>query len=179
MIVNQSQVFANEIAEKCTSKHCFPVKTTISDDVELELVGIALFRYTIFNVYSLALYAESSQMTSDQVLKDTPRKLVFAYHRSITADQMIEGARENLIDNPNIDITKFEKELSEINALYSDVNEDDIYELSYIPNVGTSLANKEKILGTIAGADFSSIYFGIWLSDYPLSSSIKNQIFGK
>ena len=66
--------------------------------------------------------------------------------------------------------------LDRINALYRDVKPGDRYSLTYLPGRGTELALNGEPLGLIAGSDFASAYFSIWLGPKPLDAALKAQL---
>jgi hypothetical protein len=54
----------------------------------------------------------------------------------------------------------------------------DRYALTYVPGVGTELTLNGSPLGTVAGADFASAVFAIWLGPKALDESLKTQLLG-
>jgi len=168
-----SAVFAQE---SCLKQICFEKRLALEQN-DIPLIGIAKFEYLFVDVYTLALYGPNEALTSEAILADVPKALVFNYQYAIEKKQMVDGAFENLKDNPNINVEEFKEELDKINSWYQDVKEGDRYELFYKPEIGTSLSYNGILKGTIPGAKFAAAYFGIWLSDKPLSKSLRDSLF--
>lgn len=159
----------------CINKVCFPNTDNVSGD-KLDLIGVAKFRYLLFDVYTLGLYGPKGISSKKEILNNIPKKLVFKYHREISKEVMIEGANKNLKKSQNAPIETFIGELEKINQSYQNVKENDVYELAYSPSIGTSLTlNKNKKV-TIKGKDFAKYYFGIWLSENPISLKLRNEL---
>jgi len=164
--------------ENCRASACF-VSTTSLGEANISMVKATLFEYYFFDLYSIALYAPEAAADAEKVLGNVPKKLVFHYHRDIERQDFIEAADQVLKKNPNVDMKVIEERLAELNSWYVSVEEDDIYELSYVPEKGTSLALNGKELGTVPGVDFQRAYFGIWLSNHSISDSLRNRLVKK
>ena len=161
---------------RCVDDVCFPGATRIGTSI-LPLRGVAKKRYLIFDLYTAALYTNAS--TSDEVLADVPKKLVFRYLRSIDGADIIEAAQTILARNPNVNLSSIQSRLDQANSYYrAGVNEGDVYELEYRPGVGSTIRYGGKELGTIPGLDFAKAYFGIWLSNYSLSDQLRDALLG-
>jgi hypothetical protein len=52
----------------------------------------------------------------------------------------------------------------------------DRYTLTYAPGWGTELALNGEPLGRIAGPDFASAVFSIWLGDEPMDKPLKRRL---
>lgn len=169
---------ANTTDQQCAYKTCFN-KTLERQAVTLPLRSATLFTYLLFDVYSVALYAPE---TTVDILADAPRSLIFHYHREISRQQMIDGAADNLAENPQVKMADYQEELSQINSWYTDVKAGDRYELFYLPGQGLSLYQNDKLLGTVTSESpersrkFAQDYFGIWLSKYPLSEDLRDAL---
>ncbi|MCB0345702.1 MAG: DUF2878 family protein [Bdellovibrionales bacterium] len=140
------------------------------DGVKLHFVRSTKFTYFLFDVYTVALYESS----------ETPqaRALAFHYHRSISAVDMIKGADKNLRDNPNVSLQEYSSELVAINKSYYDVGEGSRYWLLAVPGHGLTLRNENGPLVSIPNDKFAQVYLGIWLSDYPLSHTLRDKLLG-
>ena len=163
--------------KRCIKKACFEKSVSIGD-TSVPLVGLTKFKYLFFSVYTIALYAPDGAIQGGTLLSDVPKQMIFHYHRDISREDMIGGADKNLAENPKIDKAKIQGKLDEINAWYTSVKEDDRYTLTFEPNVGLSLAKNGKKLGTVEGNEFANKYMGMWISDFPLSETLRNNLLG-
>lgn len=143
----------------------------------LQLRGLGRVHYLrMFEVYVGGLYLPAA-IKSNRVLDDVPKRLELRYSRRVKAKQLIEAGDEFLRRNyDKRTLAPLRARLERINALYRDVDEGDRYSLTYLPERGTELALNGRPLGVIPGADFASVYFGIWLGEEPLSTRFKREV---
>lgn len=167
----------NPVSEDCTSKTCFPTKIRIGSS-EVPLLGSKLFRYYLWTAYSIALYGPADARSIEKINSDVPKKLVLEYRLDFTAKEIIDAADQLLKKNPDVDMAKIQPQLDQINKLYQSIKEGERYSLEYEPGKGTTLIKNETVLGTISGADFGKHYLGIWLSTYPISDSMRDDLLG-
>ena len=162
--------YAESAAEICPEEEvCFP-KAIQQGDTTLKYVRSTKFRYLFFDVYTIALYESKEPKGA--------RALAFHYHRKISKDDMIEGADKNLRQNPNVSVESYSSELAIINKQYYDVGEGSRYYLISIPGSGITLRNEQKDLVTVNNDSFAKDYLGIWISEHPLSESLRERLLG-
>jgi hypothetical protein len=158
--------------EGVTFKDHFTVNGT-----DLDIRGTGLFRYLKFiKAYVGALYMPSD-VASEDVLSDIPKRLEVEYFHAIKGEDF--GPATNKVMAQNVDAETFErlKPLVEYhNSLYRDVEPGDRYSLTYIPGEGTVLALNDRPLGTIEGAEFAAAVFSMWLGEKPMNKAFKNQL---
>ena len=68
--------------------------------------------------------------------------------------------------------------IGRLHERYADIKKGDICELSYSGS-RTSFYHNGILRAEIDGADFASAYFGIWLSENPISLKLRNDLLGK
>lgn len=161
---------------KCHDDACFFVQERV-EDVLLPLRGLSTFRYWGLRVYTGALYISASATRQAARTGETPKKLILRYHRSVSVDQFVEKVEETLTQNPQLSLERLQPFLAQMNSFYVPVQEGDTYAISYTPSQGTlRLFFNDRLLGQIADRYFAHAYFGIWLSDYSVSSKFTNEI---
>lgn len=148
-------------------------------DTELILQGTGLLRYrVIFKGYVAGLYL-GEDLPAAAVLHDVPRRLEISYFWAIDAEDFAEATHEGIARN--VDEATFEslrERIEQINSLYEDVEPGDRYALTYLPGRGTELSKNDVSIGRIAGADFASALFAIWLGKNPLDRGLRDQLLG-
>jgi len=165
--------------KECKSSFCFS-KTALVGKDEIPLRNLARKDYLFFKLYFAALYLEDKIDGIEQLLGEVPKKLVFRYLRNIDGADVIKAADEVLKQNPEISLAPLQSRLDEINKAYANgIKEGDVFELDYIPSVGTMLTINGKVFSTVPGSDFAKAYFGIWLSKYPLSEDFRDALIVK
>jgi hypothetical protein len=166
-----------------TTQICFERAATIAG-TSLPLIGIGLFTYWGFEVYNLAYFAAPDRTSPETALAPVPKRLVLHYLREFTVADFQKSGRTVISDNPKINQALVQSGLKQIDALYRPIAPGDRYELNFIPGVGTELAWNGQLLGTITGSqeeidEFQRAYFGIWLSEYSIKESLREQAFGR
>ncbi len=167
-------VFGIEIEEITFEDRCK------AGDTILHVKGAGLLRYMVFvKVYVAALYLKQG-VPAEEALSDTPKRLEIHYFKSIKAKDFALSTREMIAKN--VDPETFERlqpRIEELNALYEDIRPGDRYSLAYVVGKGTELALNGKPKGVIAGPDFASAMFSIWLGSHPLDKSLKESLLGE
>jgi len=146
-------------------------------EAQLQLRGAGLLRYrAVFKAYAAALYLEE-QVQLDDVLGDIPRRLEIEYFYPVPArlfaEATVDGIARN-VDGATLD--HLQPRIAEFNALYEDIEPGDRYSLSYVPGRGTELELNGQPKGVVAGADFASALFAIWLGPNPLSDGLRREL---
>jgi len=165
--------------EVCDKGGCFaPEKVIGTTSVPLHGIGKATF--FIFDVYTAALYFDfEGSVAAPKLFAEEPIALEIFYHRDLGRDIIINSAQDVLKKNPTFNLTKLKPRIDQISQAYEDVKAGDRYELVYHPKTGTSLLHNGELKVTIPGEDFAFAYFGIWISDWPLSQTLKKQLTTK
>jgi hypothetical protein len=169
-----ANVFGIEIEEITFEDRCK------AGDTILHVKGVGLLRYMVFvKVYVGALYLKQG-VPAEEALADTPKRLEIHYFRSIKAEDFALSTREMIAKNVNPEtFEQLQPRIEEINALYEDIRPGDRYALTYVVGKGTELALNGKPKGVIAGPDFASAMFSIWLGPRPLDESLKESLLGE
>jgi len=157
----------------------FPDRYQLSGTL-LRLIGVGLLRYRVlFKGYVAALYL-GEQVPPRRVLEDVPRRLEIEYFWSIPAEGFAEATSRGIARNVDAETQqRLRDRIDQINALYEDVEPGDRYALTYVPGSGTELALNGEPRGVIAGADFSSALFSIWLGDDPLDAKLRDELLAR
>ncbi len=160
---------------RCVKTTCAPIQQAFGTKL-VPLHGLELFEYWGFKLYTAALYAPEGVDTSAEVLADIPKSLILHYHRKIRNDQIIKAAEHNLQKNPANDMASLRPAIDQLHAAFVTVQKGDTYELRYEPGIGTTLLFNGQPKVTVPGVDFQRAYFGVWLSDYPLNSKLRDKL---
>lgn len=158
-------------AKYCQKSECYP-KTSSINGKDFPLQGVGLFRYLGFRIYSLSLYA--NQKTD--LLSLIPKKIVIRYFRDFTVQDLIKSGEDEIKEQNLIKLDKIESQLEKLRSLYKPVKENDEYAIEYTPKIGLTFYLNNQLQGTIEGDDFAKAYLGIWLSDDPISTTVREQI---
>ena len=145
-------------------------------EVDLELRTVGLLRWLVFDGYAAALYLPRGA-APDTALDDVPKRLELHYFRSVPAEAFGDAAQQILERNvAPARLVALQERVDRIAALYVDVEPGDRYALSYAPGRGTVLEHNGNPVGSIAGADFATAYFAIWLGAEPIDERLRDQL---
>lgn len=132
----------------------------------------------IFDVYVAALY-QAPDAGPEDVLADKPRHLEIRYLRGIDKDAFVKAAEDMLAkQNSPDEIAGIRDGISQINALYQNVQKGDCYSLTYIPGLGTELRFNGQSKGVIPGTEFARVYFTIWLGEHHPYQRFRDRLVG-
>lgn len=156
----------------------FPSVVDLGEHV-LEQRGTGHFTYWFFALYDGALYLSAEASPAD-VLEAVPKRLELAYHREIPAAKLVEAGEKILLRNATeAEVAAIAGGLRQINAAYRAVREGDRYALTYLPDIGTTLALNDEPLATIEDPAFARIYFRIWFGNDPVSADFRDDLMGE
>ena len=115
---------------------------------------------------SVAPQTNKLNLLSDQ----TAIELELCYRTSLTAENFVEAAEKAL---PESLTEAHQQAVNKLHQSYKGVSDDDCYQLSYDPEVGTQLKLNQTVKFTDNTPGFKAVYFGIWLGEQPLSNKVK------
>ncbi len=145
----------------------------------LSLAGTGVAKYRIvFTVYAAGLYLPEGTSTANVLSATTPRRLEIEYFHNISAEDIIRAANTKLESQLTADeLAVLQPAIDRFHDLYQAVTKGDRYRMDYQPGIGTTLSFNGQPVGTVAGGDFATAYFGIWLDqDDPLSPKLREAL---
>lgn len=147
------------------------------DGTALALNGMGIREATVFNVdvYVAGLYLETRSRTATTVLQSEQRKrLLLHFVRDVTRDEIQGAFREGFQQSHGAaaaDITR-------LLGWVSNMSVGQEMSFTYLPATGLEVKIGGRVKGTIAGADFTRAFFGIWLGSHPPNSGLKRGLLG-
>lgn len=167
--------FPKEIPGVCHHGTCFE-PAFLSQGQTLKLRSYATKRFWGLTVYDAALYLPRDFNDPGGVLGPVPKKLVLRYHRNISGDDIRRASWHCLESNPDLDLARLRDRIEQIHEAYRDVKAHDQYALVFVPGKGTQLYLNGSFVTEIPGEDFQKAYFGIWLSENPISHKLRKDL---
>ena len=157
----------------------FPTTATLAGS-RFTLLGADLLTYWGFEVYTAAFYVGQRKQGTDDVLDaSVPKKLVLSYHRKIDRKDIIETTRKYVQENPENDYNALRERLEKAYGFYETVRKGDQYTVVYTPGEGTAFFFNGEKRGAVKGGDFARAFFGIWVSEDPVSSELRKALLGR
>lgn len=168
----------NLSSEVCRESFCFEGRWKL-EGKELPLLGVTKFKYLLFSVYLMGLYADKEDIETKGLLGPVAKRLDIVYLRGIKKETLIKGATD-YFDRHDPDFQKkYSVWLAELNSLYYGVKRGFSYSLQYTPGRGLRLYSKERLLGEIGDDDFANRYMAIWLSKNSKAASLLPELTGR
>lgn len=177
----------------------FAVFTSYSATAQTEVSGVVLPNNETFGEYDMLLNGAGirekfwidlyvgalylSEKSSDiHTIIEEDKPLVVRLHivsGLITSKKMIDAITEGFEKSTDGNVAPYQDKIDQFIGLFSEkINEDDVFDITFQPNVGVvSYKNGEK-LGVIQGKKFKKALFGIWFSDNPADDDLKEAMLG-
>lgn len=147
-------------------------------ETELILNGAGLRKKLIIKVYAGALYLPAKSSNAAEIaVADQPMaiKMHFIY-KAVDPNSLIDAWNTGFAKS---NIANLQTEIATFNSYFvSDALKDDVYDIIYIPEMGTSLYINEKLIGTIEGLEFKTALFNIWLSEDTELPALRDAMLG-
>ena len=150
---------------------------------QLVLNGAGTRTKFIISVYNAGLYLQKKNGNAKQIMTANEpmairMKVVSGLASAAKMKQALNQGFHNATGGKTSHIKPQIDQLMKA-AFGGKVSKGDVYDLVYIPNIGTQVIKNKKGLTTLKGLPFKQALFGIWLSSKPAQASLKNQMLGK
>ena len=147
-------------------------------DNELTLNGAGLRKKVIIKVYACALYLLEKESDAKSIIEvDEPIavKMHFIY-KAVAPEKLIEAWNTGFGKS---DISNLQEEIKTFNSYFTkDAVKNDVYDIIYVPEVGTSVYMNNELKGTIQGLEFKRAVFSIWLGEQTELPKLKKAMLG-
>ncbi|QLG87868.1 chalcone isomerase family protein [Chitinibacter bivalviorum] len=149
----------------------------------LQLNGAGIRKKLMFEVYVAALYTAGKSSDAAAVIKSQqPRRMQLTMLRNVEAQTLVDALVDGLKDNLSAaEFTAQTARIAEMQKILLEAkvaNKGDVVTLDCLPGQGTRLILRSKVLGQIAGDDFSSALLSIWLGQKPVQEHLKLKLLG-
>lgn len=151
-------------------------------DQSLTLNGAGVRTRFWIDIYVAALYVANKAPSAQEIINaDEPMSIrIFVTSGLVNGEKMAEATRDGFLKATGGELGEIEPQVNAlINTFKDAVEEDDVFDLSYIPGTGVLVKRNGELKTTAKGLAFKQALFGIWLSDDPVQSSLKKGLLGK
>ncbi|MCD4797083.1 MAG: chalcone isomerase family protein [Candidatus Cloacimonetes bacterium] len=146
---------------------------------ELLLNGAGLRKKLIIKVYAGALYLMQKSSDANAIIEaDEPMtvKMHFIY-KAVAPEKLIDAWNTGFDKS---DIADLQEEIKTFNSYFTeDAKKDDVYDIIYVPEEGTSVYMNNELKGTISGLEFKKAVFSIWLGEQTELPKLKKAMLGE
>ena len=151
-------------------------------NTELSLNGGGIRTKLIFKLYTAGLYLQENSSNATTILNSNePMAIRMVITSSkINSDNMSEAIREGFDKSTDGNTSAIEDNIDVLIETFSKeaIVPGDIFDLVYIPGKGVMAYKNSKLKSTISDLSFKKALYGIWLSDNPISSGLKDDLLG-
>lgn len=148
---------------------------------ELILNGAGLRKKFFIKVYAGALYLKQKSADAMKIIAaDEPMviKMHFIYD-GVSKEKLIDAWNEGFGNALNGNTAPLQKEIDMFNSFFkTEAKTNDVYDVVYHPEEGTTVFVKGQKMGTIEGFQFKKAVFAIWLGKVPADSGLKEGMLG-
>jgi len=158
----------------------FPQKMK-AGDIDIVLNGTGLRKKFFIKVYAAGLYLENPESAQEAILSSDSAIAIrmVMIHDNIAPEKLSESWKEGFEANTE-DTAPLIERINTLTGWFTETaRKGDVYDIIYVPNVGSSLTINGVLKGTIEGADFRKALFAIWLGDKPADENLKKAMLGK
>lgn len=149
---------------------------------ELVLNGAGVRSKFFVHVYVAALYVTDKSSDAEAIIaSDQPMNIrINIISDLITGERFAESAMDGFIRSTHGDLSPIQTEVDiMIQTFRSSLQNGDVFDLNYVPEVGVQIYRNGDLKEVVPGIDFKKAMFGIWLSDDPVQSRLRDSLLGK
>ena len=156
-------------------------ETVTFESQKLVYNGAGVRKKAWFKLYSGGLYLmKKSSDAKDIVAADESMAIkLHITSRMISSSKMINAVDEGFENSTNGNTAPIASEIEKFKGFFNDeINDGDIFDIAYIKGTGVVVYKNGTKKGTISGLNFKKALFGIWLSEKPADSKLKDGMLG-
>lgn len=145
----------------------------------LLLNGSGVRSKAMLELYTAGLYLSKPSSNSTAVVDaDEPMALRIKITSSfVSQSSLVESLEEGFQKVMGGDSRPIRQEINQFRGFFKDeIKKGDVFDMVYLPQHGTIVNKNGKYIGAVAGATFKRALFGIWLSDKPADSTLKQAL---
>lgn len=156
-----------------------PEKTITVEGKSLNFNGAGLREKFFLDLYVGSLYLTNSTKDRNKVINaDEPMAITIDIVSGlITSEKMITAMDEGFQNSTKGNTKPLEAKIKEFKNAFSEaIVKGNDFTVAYIPNKGTQVYKKGKLIKTIPGLDFKKAVFGIWFCDEPADEGLMEEM---
>ena len=145
----------------------------------LILNGSGVRTKTFLELYVAGLYLTKPNNNSATIIAaDEPMALRIQITSGfVSQSSLVNSLEEGFKNSTDGDAREIRQEIQQFRECFKDeIKKGDVFDMVYLPQHGVIVNKNGKLKGTVAGAKFKRALFGIWLSDKPADSVLKQAL---
>ena len=156
--------------------------TMKAGEATLNINGAGVREKYFMDMYVCALYLKNKNTDAGAIMKADEAMALRLHIVSglISSDKMKTAVDEGFINSTGGNTAALMTKINQFKAVFKEeIKEGDIFDLVYEPGKGVVIYKNGKVATTIAGLDFKTALFGIWLCNKPADGDLKTALLGK
>lgn len=148
----------------------------------LVLNGVGVREKFWMDMYAGALYLDSKSGNAKTIIAENEAMAIKLHmvSKMITSDRMIDAINEGFENSTKGNTASLKNEIERFKGFFKEeIKINDVFDLVHLPSKGVVVYKNGKELGNIKGIAFKKALFGIWLSDNPADTKLKNGMLGQ
>ncbi len=157
-----------------------PEEVTFSGHT-MVLNGVGVRTRFFVDAYVAALYLPEVSSDPDGILASgSPLDIrVTIISDMVTGDRFAESAMDGFVRSTHGDLGPIRPQVDTmIKTFRNSLDVGDVFDLVYNPDAGTEIYRNGELQEVVEGLDFRSAMAGIWLSEDPVQTSLRDQMLG-
>ncbi len=145
----------------------------------LVLNGSGVRTKTLLELYTAGLYLlKPTNNASAIIAAEEPMALRIKITSGfVSQSSLVESLEEGFKQATGGDTREIRQEIDKFRECFKgDIKKGDVFDMVYLPQHGVVVNKNSKYVGIVAGAKFKRALFGIWLSDKPADSTLKQAL---
>ncbi|CCK76304.1 MAG: chalcone isomerase family protein [Oleispira antarctica] len=145
----------------------------------LVLNGAGIRSKFFLNLYVGALYLNEKSSDADALIAADEAMTIRLYITSslIDGEKMSEATLDGFVKSTGGKLGPIQKEVEMLIGAFRDaVENEDVFDLQYVPNQGVSVIRNGEVKVLVPGLEFKKALFGIWLSDDPVQDDLREDM---
>lgn len=150
-------------------------------EYELVLNGVGMREKFWMDMYAGALYLPQKSNKVEAIFKNGEALAVKLHivSKLISSKRMSDAVNDGFEKSTGGNTAPLKEKIEEFKHFFSEeIHDNDVFDITYQPNIGVVVYKNGKQLGIIEGQDFKNAVFGIWLSENPADEDLKNAMLG-
>jgi hypothetical protein len=145
----------------------------------LTLNGSGSRTKTLLQLYEAGLYLTApSRNPAEIVAANEPMAIRITITSGfVSQENLVSSLTDGFNNSTQGNVAALRPQIDQFRKCFSDqISKGDTFDLVYIPTHGVIVNKNGKLKGVVSGVEFKQALFGIWLSDNPADSSLKQAL---
>ena len=145
-------------------------------EVRLVLNGSGARTKAFMELYNAGLYlTKSSNNPKAIIAADEPMAIRIKITSGwVSQSNLVDSLEDGFNNATGGNTREVRTQIDQFRACFQEeISKGDVFDMLYLPSKGVVVSKNGKYKGTIGGVKFKQALFGIWLSDKPADSSLK------